>query len=71
MARSDRPRLEEQRNTHRRKPAKIRRGATGVDLWRLHFCSGRIESGKYLEGAQRWAVKLWQPKILNSRMMRV
>jgi hypothetical protein len=33
--------------------------------------SGRINSGKYLDGAQTFTVKLRQPRMRNSRMMRM
>jgi hypothetical protein len=36
-----------------------------------YFFSGIIDSGKYLDGAQTLAVKLQQPRMRSSRMMRM
>ena len=35
------------------------------------FCYGFIDSGKYFDGAQTLTVKLLQPRMRNSRMMRI
>ena len=38
---------------------------------RLNFFYGFIDSGKYFDGAQTLAVKLLQPRMRSSRMMRM
>jgi hypothetical protein len=47
------------------------RGSAALGSWRLNLYYGFIDSAKYFDGDQTFAVKLLQPRIRSSRMIRI